>query len=187
KIVVVTRLGTTGTPDVVVRYNSNGSLDTSFAAGVGYETLSNLTIIPAVVIQSDGHIIVSGNNRAIALDLDRLNPDGSFDSTFGWGGIVVLSPPANIFYGARDVTIQSDGNIVVAGVYGNGSTGAQNFLLARFNSAGGSLDTSFGAGGIAVASGLQVSNQTVGMALEPDGRIHVASQAWPPAGCAPAA
>jgi uncharacterized delta-60 repeat protein len=173
KIVVTTRLSTTtGHPDVVVRYNANGSLDTSFAAGAGYETLTNLTNTPSVAIQSDGRIILASN--PYQMDLDRLNPNGSFDNTFGSGGIVSVTPPANTVYYARDVAIQSDGKIVVGGTYANTVTNEQDFLLARLNSADGSMDTSFGTGGVAHAPGLQVGNSSGEVAFEPDGRIVVA-------------
>jgi uncharacterized delta-60 repeat protein len=103
------------------------------------------------------------------MELDRLNPDGSFDASFGSGGIVSVTPPANTYYEARDVAIESDGKIVVAGF---SSTGG--FLLARIKAADGSLDSGFGAGGVAVASGNN-ANDAVGVALEQDGRIVVAS------------
>jgi uncharacterized delta-60 repeat protein len=172
KIVVVTRLAATGHPDVVARYHANCSLDTSFAGSAGYEILSNLTLMPSVAVQSNGHIIVAGGNGA-SIELDRLNPDGSFDSTFGSGGIVAVSPPPNtIYYDDEGVTIQPDGKIVTAGPYQNTSTGAQDFFVARFNPADGGLDTSFDTGGVAtVASGSSISASTVGIALEPDGRI----------------
>jgi uncharacterized delta-60 repeat protein len=172
KIVVVTRLAATGHPDMVARYNADGSLDTSFAGGAGYETLSNLTLMPSVAVQADGRIVVAGGNGA-SLELDRLNPDGSFDSTFGSGGMVAVSPPPNIvYYDDEGVTIQSDGKIVTAGPCQNTSTGAQNFFVARFNAADGGLDASFGTGGIAtVASGSSISASAVSLALEPDGRI----------------
>jgi uncharacterized delta-60 repeat protein len=173
KIVVVTRLETSlGAEDVVARYKANGTLDTAFAGGAGYETLSNLTLMPSVAVQADGHIIVAGGNGS-SLELDRLNPDGSFDSTFGSGGIVAVNPPPNNpYYDDEDVTIQPDGKIVTTGPYHNTSTGAQDFLVARFNSADGSLDTSFGTGGVAtVAAGSSISASKVSLALEPDGRI----------------
>jgi uncharacterized delta-60 repeat protein len=175
KIVVVTRLAAGGHPDVVVRYDANGTLDTSFAGGAGYEMISNLVLMPSVAVQANGHIIVAGGNDE-SIELDRINPDGSFDTTFGSGGNVAVNPPPNIvYYDDEDVTIQPDGKIVTAGVYQNTSTGAQNFFLARFNSADGSLDTSFGAGGVAtIASGSNVSASKVGMTLEPDDRIVVA-------------
>jgi uncharacterized delta-60 repeat protein len=175
KIVLVTRLAATGHPDAVVRYDANGTLDTSFAGGAGYEMLSNLSLAPSIAIQANGPIIVAGGNGA-SIELDRINPDGSFDTTFGSGGIVAVNPPPNLLsYDAEDVAIQPDGKIVTAGVYQNTSTGAQNIFLARFNSADGSLDPSFGAGGVATnASGSNVSASKVGMTLEPDDRIVVA-------------
>jgi uncharacterized delta-60 repeat protein len=180
KIVVVSRVATTGSPDVVARYKTNGSLDTSFAGGAGYETLTNLTSIPSVAIQADGHIIVAGNHGGGGpMELDRLNTDGSFDATFGSGGIVTVNP-ANTSYSAQDVTIASDGMILVAGATPNTDTGiGQSFFVARFNSADGSLDTGFGAGGVGAASGERIVG-TVGMALEPDGGIVVAGSQAPP-------
>ena len=178
KIVVVSRLATTGSPDVVARYNTNGSLDTSFARGAGYETLSNLNNVPSVAIQADGRIIVAGNHGNGPMELDRLNTDGSFDANFGSGGIVTVNP-ANTYYSARDVTIASDGKIQVAGGTVNTNTA---FFVARFNSADGSLDTGFGAGGVAVASGSDLFFGTVGMALEPDGGIVVAGSQTPGGG-----
>ena len=91
KIVVATRLAQTGLPDVLARYTTNGSLDTSFAGGAGYETLNNLTVVPSVAIQADGRIIVAGNQGGGPMELDRLNTDGTFDATFGSGGIVTVN------------------------------------------------------------------------------------------------
>src|SRR5262249_19783462 len=118
KIVVVTELQSRPSQYVVVRCNANGSLDTSFAGGAGYEMLSNLNgVTPSVAIESSGDIIVVGNNTASGnvVELDSLNPNGTFNTAFGSGGIVVLSPPANTTYGAHDVAIPSDGQIVLAG------------------------------------------------------------------------
>ena len=171
KIVVVSRLGTAGTPDVVARYNTNGSLDKSFAGGAGYETLSNLTNVPSVAIQADGRIIVAGAHGA--MELDRLNTDGSFDSTFGLGGIVTVNV-ANSYdsYSIQDVTIASDGKILVTGLADTNGV-SESFFVMRLNSADGSLDTGFGAGGLAVTPGIYAFG-TVGIALEPDGSIVVA-------------
>ncbi len=172
-IVVVADLNTTGPPAVVVRYNAGGSLDTSFGGGAGYETLGKL-YHPSVAIESNGDIIVAGN-PAQSVELDCLNPNGSFNTTFGSGGIAVLNQEPITSFLAGDVTIPADGQIVVAGVFDNNSTGAQNFFVARFNSADGSLDSSFGTGGVAsVSSGSNLDLARVGLALEPDGRIVVA-------------
>jgi uncharacterized delta-60 repeat protein len=80
---------------------------------------------------------------------------------------------------ARSLTIQPDGKIVVAGdSYDLSLTnGTDPFMVARYNAADGSLDSSFGTGGIALSTGFNVSADKVDVALEPDGRIVVAGTA----------
>jgi uncharacterized delta-60 repeat protein len=184
KIVVVSQLQ--GGPVVVVRFTTTGSLDPSFAAGAGYAALSSLNTSPAVAVQSDDRIVVSGDasvSGGSAIGLARFSVDGTPDTTFGSGGLVI-TPLANV--GKVDsLTIQPDGKIVVAGGQVNpaGNSDAGNFLLARYNPADGSLDTSFGKQGIAVSSGdpVYVSYQ-VDVALEPDGRIVEAGSTYTSAG-----
>jgi len=165
---------------VVVRCNTSGSLDTGFGAGAGYATLSTLDRAPAVAIQSDDRIVVSGDPSAnTGFAVARLNADGAPDTTFGSGGLVV-TPLPNVVH-ADAVTIQPNGQIVVAGTQLNTAVNANagNFLLARYNSADGSRDTSFGNQGIAVSSGVPVyANFQVDMALEPDSRIVVAGSTY---------
>ena len=74
-------------------------------------------------------------------------PPGSLDTTFGIGGIVTttIGSGNNLAFA---LGIQSDGKIVVAGG-SNGST--HDFVLVRYN-ANGSLDISFGTGGIVTTS-----------------------------------
>jgi uncharacterized delta-60 repeat protein len=72
--------------------------------------------------------------------LERLNGNGSFDTSFGTNGIVTSS---NNYY---LIAVQSDGKIVVAGGTSGETVGGKllgGFNLARYNSDG-SLDTSFG-------------------------------------------
>jgi len=181
-IVVVAGLNTTGKPAVVVRYNAGGSLDTSFGGGAGYETLSHLGAHPSVAIEANGDIIVAGKGtNASSVELDCLNPNGSFNTNFGSGGIAVLNPEASTGFEAQDVTIQADGQIVVGGLFwANISTGPPYFFVARFNSADGSVDSSFGTGGVAsVSSGSGVVGVAVSLALEPDDRMVVAGMATP--------
>ena len=161
-------------PVMVVRYNTNGSLDTSFGrTGEVAISSSTLHLSPAVAVQLDGRIVVAGSH-ASDFALTRINTDGTTDTTFGSGGVVVTPLPT--YDVARSVAIQSDGKIVVAGNEGDavGDTN-HHFMLARYNSANGSLDTNFGVNGIAFARGLVVNDySTAAVALEPDGRIVVA-------------
>jgi uncharacterized delta-60 repeat protein len=86
----------TGTPSnvlcsgsVMFRYNSDGSLDTTFGESGRVTTAMtrNDGSFGAQVIQDDGKIVVvgtSGKGFAVA----RYNPDGTLDHTFGTGGKV---------------------------------------------------------------------------------------------------
>jgi uncharacterized delta-60 repeat protein len=142
---------------VVVRLNTNGSLDTSFGGGAGYVTMSPSAV--SLAVQLDDRIVVDLSNVGLA----RLNADGTPDLTFGSAGIATLPDVSSI----GSMTIQPDGKIVVAGNLNS------NFIVARYNVAEGSLDTSFGVNGVAVATAVQAHYQ-VDVALEPDGRIVVA-------------
>src|SRR5579863_8899421 len=76
---------------------------------------------------------------------------GYLDPSFGQGGIV-----SNDFGGtaptATGLTIQTDGKIVVCGGVPS-TSGFANAAVSRFNS-NGTLDTTFGNAGFAVASGI---------------------------------
>jgi uncharacterized delta-60 repeat protein len=111
----------------VLRYNTDGSLDTDPTTGFGGGTGIVTTNIGAfdngfaVAVQpADGKIVVAGNADAGAGDrlaLLRYNANGSLDSGFGTGGIVTRSAsgPSTIA-GAFAVALQpTDGAIVVVG------------------------------------------------------------------------
>jgi uncharacterized delta-60 repeat protein len=117
-----------------VRYNTDGSLDTSFdtdgkvttAIGASYDFVSS------IALQSDGKIVVAGyfvNGDNYDFALVRYNTDGSPDTSFSGDGIVTTAIGA----GSDSVTsiaLQSDGKIVVAGHTYNGSN--DDFALARY-------------------------------------------------------
>jgi uncharacterized delta-60 repeat protein len=118
----------------------------------------------AVAVQSDGKIVAAGDsysdNNGWSFALVRYNGNGSLDPAFGTGGKVLT----NLHGGARAVAIQSDGKILAAG-YSYLYPG--NFVLVRYNSDG-SLDTTFGYGGIVQTTmGGAVST----LAIQSDGRI----------------
>jgi uncharacterized delta-60 repeat protein len=70
----------------VIRYNANGTLDTTFGTG-GVANAGNGTIVNQVLIQTDGKIVVAGNDepgmtsRNTAFFVKRLNSNGSVDNT----------------------------------------------------------------------------------------------------------
>ena len=131
----------------IVRYNDNGSLDTTFG-GDGKVTTSftpKNDSVQGVVVLGDGDIVaagiagIGGANPKTALA--RYNPNGSLDTSFGGGDGKVMTD----FTATRDVAwaiaLQPDAKIVVTGVAGlsNG-----RFALARYSSDG-TLDTTFAA------------------------------------------
>jgi uncharacterized delta-60 repeat protein/uncharacterized repeat protein (TIGR01451 family) len=185
KIVVVGTNNNPGSYDfTAVRYNADGSLDTTFGtAGVATtDFLDNLhhDRSYAVAIQSDGKIVVGGYARMNAVApvnndfaLVRYNTDGSRDATFG-SGVITGTVTTNIG-GSQDqiyaLAIQSDGKILAAG-YSNAS-GDYEVIVARYNTDG-SLDTSFDTDGIARTSVRDNDDFGYGMVLQPDGKIVVA-------------
>ena len=123
----------------------------------------------AVAIQSDGKIVVggfAGSDFAVV----RYNPDGTLDTGFGTNGIVITSISAGSDQ-ANDVVIQPDGKIVLAG------TSSGSFALVRYNS-NGTLDSSFGSGGIVTSTIGSGSATGTAMALQTDGKIVVAGYSY---------
>src|SRR5262249_35037563 len=129
----VIAVGTDGSDFVVARYNTDGSLDTSFDAD-GVRTLDvggAADKATAVAVQSDGKIVVVGSDGADAV-VARLDADGSTDTSFSADGrqTIDLGGTADT---ANAVAIQPNGRIVIAGTNGT------DFALARLNRADGSL------------------------------------------------
>jgi uncharacterized delta-60 repeat protein len=160
----------------IVRYNEDGSLDTSF--GTLGRTASIVGISDAL-LQSNGQIvavgpIVSVNISGESLSFEtrfaaaRYNSDGGIDHIFGSEGAVLTSFGSAPFAYPSSVVIQSDGSIIAAGEV-EGS-----FALARYTSTG-ILDTSFGSSGTVITSiGSSSSRTTAGIvatALDAEGRL----------------
>ena len=161
----------------VVRYNANGSLDTSFGGGTGKVT----TAVGAfrdygysVAVQSDDKIVVAGysyNGSDYDLALVRYEADGSLDTSFNGTGKVTIPIASSGHDGLCGVALQADGKIVVAGDSQQG--GNYDFALARFNTDG-TLDTSFGeAGKVRTPIGASLDYGR-GVAIQADGKIVVA-------------
>jgi uncharacterized delta-60 repeat protein len=165
-----------------------GQLDPTFGTAGIYATSTGKSTANAVVIQSNGKIVVAGVGLTtseppqLADTLFRLKTNGTLDNTFGSAGMANLLPPGSLpalgFYGEA---IQSDGKIVaIAETY-------DGIMVARVET-NGSLDSSFGNGGFTatlpvVASGFNTfpSNMTI----QPDGKIVVvAGQLNPKRDCA---
>lgn len=156
----------------VVRYNTDGSLDTTFG-GTGSVTTAigdSSSIANAVALQPDGKIVVAGEN-GVRIVIARYNSDGTLDNSFGSGGVVTLAVDDQ-FNTAEDVKIQPDGKIVIVGQTLNSTNFATSFFFVRF-SGDGSLDNTFDSDGIFVVPQTS-SAEPIGaraLALQTDGKM----------------
>ena len=127
----------------VARLNSDGSVDTSFAADVGYW-------VRFVARQTDGKFVIGGFFTGVGAEprnrIARLNVNGSLDTGFtvgtGCEGKIVPADPTDPFIFA--IAIQTDGKILIGGNFTT-YNGTPRSGLARLNTDG-SLDTSFNIG-----------------------------------------
>jgi uncharacterized delta-60 repeat protein len=168
---------------------SAGALDPTFGSGgmvsgpVAPGPRAGLAIYPNTGTNpaTDGKIVVasSGPNFTVA----RYTSSGALDTTFGSGGTVQTVVGTSSSYGIFDVALQSDGKIVAVGevqvqvgVKGHTVQYAREIALVRYNLSG-SLDTTFGSGGIVLTahlySGLGAGGSGA-VAIQADGKIDVA-------------
>uniref|UniRef100_Q3ARU1 SbsA Ig-like domain-containing protein n=1 Tax=Chlorobium chlorochromatii (strain CaD3) TaxID=340177 RepID=Q3ARU1_CHLCH len=185
KIVVIgdTGISSSGASDfALVRYNNDGSLDTTF--GVSGKVTTNLDFgdfVGGATMQSDGKIVVVGESYSLAdmavsgdqdFVLVRYNTDGSLDTSFADDGTLVAD-----FGGgesATSVAVQADGKIVVTGdSFPAGGSGDSNVIVVRYHTDG-TLDTTFSENGfVKTVVGESEGNSVV---VQSDGRILVAGQ-----------
>ena len=175
KIVVAGRSSSGADYDfAVVRYDDDGSLDTTFGAGGIVITPVGINdVFYALAIQADGKIVAAGDSSNGA-DYDfavaRYNDDGSLDTTFGAGGIVITQVSPERIATVYALAIQSDGKIVAAGR--SNKITDDDFAVARYDDDG-SLDTTFGAGGIVITpvEGGISPDRVQALAIQADGKI----------------
>ena len=169
---------------LTMRYNTNGTPDSSFGTNgvVTYDSGNKDDYGRAIAVQTDGKIVVTARSSyattsdattSVAMIL-RYNGDGTLDNTFGSNGVVTYEGGYGND-GFRGVVIQTDGKIVVSGYTGiNIGFDVLTFdvLTARYNSDG-SLDTTFGTGGVAIHDGGHGDDGARGVVIQTDGKIVV--------------
>lgn len=139
---------------LLLRYNSDGTIDNTFGtSGIKIITPNSGGEAHSVAIQDDQKIVVagytvkSGKQRFLTM---RLNSNGTFDNTFGTGGIVATAVDTIVDY-AYTVAIQPDQKILVGGYSAykdNGWLGKYiQFATVRYNT-NGTPDASFGNAGM---------------------------------------
>ena len=185
KIVVVGTARAGSNPNfAVARYNRDGSLDATFGLGgmVTTDISGEFDQATGVALQTNGKIVVVGETRSggaagIDFALVRYRRDGSLDTGFGEGGIVITD-----FAGGDDaahaVALRPDGRIVVAGET-NGAGSQADFALACYN-LDGSLCSTFGQGGKVTTDfhgSTSSTDRAYALAILPNAKIIVAGTA----------
>ena len=142
----------------IARVNNNGTLDDGFQVGLG----ANGNVY-AVAVQSDGKALIGGDFTAVngvtLPHIARLNVDGSVDLTFNPG--TGASDPV------RSVAVQSDGRILIGGLFTNVNGIALNHI-ARLTDRG-AVDTTF-------TPGLGFNDSVSTITIQPDTRIVLGGQ-----------
>ncbi len=158
---------------LLVRINSNGTLDTTFGNS-GY-TITSFSptdnFAYGLAVQPDGKIVIAGSmvdtiNYQANPTMVRFDSNGFVDSTFGVNGQLLI-PAISGDNGFRCVTLQPDGKILAAGHYSLVNTGLVefDFCVARAD-ANGVLDPTFGNNGLVVTPVGTGLDQAFGIALD---------------------
>ena len=164
---------------------SAGQLDTTFGPGGSVAVFHPAQAVNDLAVQSDGKIVALGYGlvhepvwRGWDFTLARFNVDGTRDMTFGDNGLVMTDVFGDSEY-SRAVAIQVDGKILAAGGAGTiaNTNGYQRFTVVRYN-ADGSLDATFGDGGIVAAPMQSNVDFVADMAALPDGKVLVLGYSW---------
>jgi uncharacterized delta-60 repeat protein len=138
----------------LARFNSDGSLDAGFDAGLGSTTG---TWVLSIALQADQAILIGGVFTTVAgqarTNLARLNPDGSLDLAFNPAATGASSA-------VYSLALQADGKILVGGIF-TALGGASHLRLGRLNPDG-TPDSSFTAG---------ANGDVYGLAIQPDGKV----------------
>lgn len=130
KIVLAGEVGRTNTKMLALRYNTNGTLDSSFSGdGVFALDITEFAdFAGALVLQGDGSIVLAGSANFEFYTVVRLSSGGSLDTAFGDDGVMFSNLTAN-YDVANSVAIQANGAIITVG-QSSGSGGRAS--AARF-------------------------------------------------------
>jgi uncharacterized delta-60 repeat protein len=165
---------TFATDAALARYNSDGSLDTTF--GVNGRVFLHVGVnadFDSLAFDASGNIVAGGSVNVVPFDdflVARFHSNGAPDSSFGTNGVVTTSFGMPQGQELSKIAIQSNGDIVAAG-----TTATAFVAVARYLPSG-KLDTSFASGGKFLFSDNSTSTTANALAIQSDGKILVAGR-----------
>jgi uncharacterized delta-60 repeat protein/LPXTG-motif cell wall-anchored protein len=164
-----------------VRYNADGTLDTTFGTGgkvtADFNNTGDNDFGRAVLVQSDGKILLVGHSEvtgSIDFAAVRFNTDGTLDNTFGTAGKVTADIGNNSSDQVMSAILQTDGKILIVG--SSRVNNEWDFAIARFNTDG-TLDNTFGTAG-KTTTDLGTDDWGHSVAVQTDGKIVLAGYSW---------
>jgi len=145
----------------LVRYNADGTVDTSFQTGTGITVAYNMTGIHTFCVQPDGKILAGGffdnYNGETVMNLICLHANGSLDTSFN---NVSFKKPFMSDALISAITLQNDGKMIIAGSFIE-IDGEEHNNLGRL-SIDGIVDTTFA---------VQANNRVTSMVRQTDGGL----------------
>ncbi|MCJ1807421.1 T9SS type A sorting domain-containing protein [Flavobacterium covae] len=143
------------TANRIIKLNSNGSIDTSFNTGTGFDG-----DVLTMALEPNGNLIVGGEfssyNDEAEKNIIRLKADGVKDTLFNIG--------TGFDSAVNNITLQADSKILVSGYFSNFNNSSANYFV-RLNT-NGTIDTTFNIG-----TGFNSSPSV--MLMQTDGKIIV--------------
>ncbi|HEX3716538.1 MAG TPA: delta-60 repeat domain-containing protein [Verrucomicrobiae bacterium] len=190
--IIVSGDGRTSGPAMVAtaRFNTNGTLDTSFGnAGAVLTAIESASIAYGEGIQPDGKIVGGGiaiteTDTTVTGDVAvaRYNANGALDLTFGSLGRETNNAGGATIDGAYAMALQPDGRILLAGAaaLGNSFPGplvgnevVNSFVVLMRLTPNGAPDPTFGNNGSILTEVGNYSDYALSLALQSDGKIIV--------------
>ena len=163
----------------VVRYGTNGNLDTAFGNGgiviTDFGTNSNDEAFAVAVYPATGEIVVVGQTGSLVASdfaLARYTAGGALDTRFDTDGMQTTSFGEGVD-AAYSVAIQGDGKIVVAGITDStpGTEINNDFALARYDGTTGALDAAFGNSGKVTTNVAGANEGAFAVGIQSGGKI----------------
>jgi uncharacterized delta-60 repeat protein len=127
----------------IARINTDGTIDTSFNPGAGFNGVVN-----SIIVQTNGKIVVGGAfstyNGSSRTRIARLNSDGSLDTFFtvwSWSDQIIYTTWGPLDYGViYSITEQADNNLIIAWWFTRYNLVRKNFVARIFWGIGQCLD-----------------------------------------------